>query len=164
VIRVGAAQLCRDPDALKLADAGARECSDVSPKHSCAAAGPEQPLVVRVIPQTPPTSVPAALGQSLPFACYGAKVTIFGDRVQQVAARVGVSMPKLRACAMAHEIGHVLLRFRDPSHSEGGVMRGIWHRSDYDLIERGVFEFTDADAAAMRATLLSERPHGLSNQ
>jgi hypothetical protein len=144
----------------------AREAHDLdtSPKRICPVVEPAQPLVVRVIPRTPTDSVPGALGQSLPFACYGVRVTIFGDRVQKVAGRAGVSMPKLRACALAHEIGHVLLRFRDPPHSEAGVMRGIWHRSDYDLIERGVCEFTDADAAVMRATLLSEGLHERPSQ
>jgi hypothetical protein len=51
--------------------------------------------------------------------------------------------------AVAHEIGHVLLRRE--SHSSGGLMRSVWSRSDLQKMSAGNLGFTGEEARRLRA-------------
>jgi hypothetical protein len=58
---------------------------------------------------------------------------------------------------MAHEIGHLLLA--ETSHSETGVLRGLWGDRELRMIARGRLGFTREQAERM-VSLVAERVSG----
>jgi len=54
----------------------------------------------------------------------GALATIYMDRVEQTARGAGADVTTLLGRAIAHEVGHLLLRSNE--HSERGLMRAVW--------------------------------------
>src|SRR5262245_5428031 len=79
----------------------------------------------------------------------GTKVAyVFYRRVEAQAAQYDVSPAFVLACAMAHEIGHLLLPgglHRD-GHSPTGLMRPTWNRDDFIRADRGQLRFDDDQA------------------
>ena len=57
----------------------------------------------------------------------GTQAYVFVDRVEDFAAEHQLALSSVLACAIAHEIGHLLLP--PNAHVEHGVMRGGWHPS-----------------------------------
>jgi len=80
--------------------------------------------------------------------------TVFYDRVKDQAQRTTASVPAILACAMAHEMGHLLLR--TSGHSSIGIMRARWTAEDMQRIACGQLLFTPEQAELMR-TEVSER-------
>lgn len=114
-------------------------------------------LRLRLVRVAPRSLTRVARGFSLSCARYGIQVTIFVDRVEQALARVAPSFATVLGHALAHEIGHVLLR--SERHRPTGLMRAVWGELDWRL---GGLWFTTEDAAEMRRELLriatSSRP------
>ena len=85
-------------------------------------------VVVRVIPAPPfSTSLhPEAYGLTYVVrdTNRGWLATVFSDRVDQAAARVGIDAGTLLGRVMAHEVGHLLLG--TDYHGDSGVMRAEW--------------------------------------
>jgi hypothetical protein len=50
-------------------------------------------------------------------------VTILYDRIETAALAVAPSVTKILGNALAHEIGHVLLR--SEQHSQSGIMKAV---------------------------------------
>ena len=77
------------------------------------------------------------------------------EHQQQVLSRVHgawmrpANKGQILGHAMAHEIGHVLLRRE--SHSAGGIMRSVWSRSDLQKMSAGNLRFTPEEARRLRA-------------
>jgi len=64
---------------------------------------------------------------------------VFYRRVVEESDRHGVPARRVLACAMAHELGHLL---RDaPAHDRTGLMRGIWRESDFQDAGAGRLRF-----------------------
>ena len=83
---------------------------------------------------------------------------VFLDRVTAYADRHAVPLAHLLACAIAHEIGH-LLQDR-PGHSDTGVMRETWQRADYRRAARQRLRFEPQDFARSKTALsTSATPH-----
>jgi hypothetical protein len=80
-------------------------------------------------------------------------VTLFLDEIQRQQAQTGVSVPCLLGYALAHELGHVLMRSN--AHSPRGVMRAEWSRAELDRIQHGALKFSEAEAKALCASLLA---------
>jgi len=76
-------------------------------------------------------------------------VYVFYDRVRSEAERYAVSTPLVLACAIAHEIGHLLLPGR--SHSADGMMRARWTRDDFQRAEQGSLRFSRDEIASVRS-------------
>ncbi len=57
----------------------------------------------------------------------GTQAYVFMDRVEDFAAEHQLALASVLACAIAHEIGHLLLP--PNAHAANGVMRGGWHPS-----------------------------------
>jgi hypothetical protein len=85
---------------------------------------------------------------------------VFYNRVERVA-RTYLNTSRRRgnydidnvivlACAMAHEIGHLLLPY---GHSATGLMRADWDAQDLRLARRGQLKFTAEQAELIRARL-----------
>ena len=76
-------------------------------------------------------------------------VYVFYRRVEAEARRHTVSLALLLSCALAHELGHVLMP--DRGHSAEGLMRACWKRDDFQNADRGQLRFNPEQAAVMRA-------------
>ena len=109
-------------------------------------------LVIRLIPRTPTTVFPDALGYSLPFAHRGAHVLIFYDRVEALTQRGNAAGYVILGHAMAHELGHVLLGSTE--HTSGGLMHARWTPASWRLASAGLVAFGCAEIERMRAGLL----------
>jgi hypothetical protein len=79
---------------------------------------------------------------------------IFYRRVESQANQYAVTIGSVLACAMAHELGHLLLPngFRD-GHSTIGLMRASWDRDDFQRADRGQLRFEPEQAALIRSSL-----------
>jgi hypothetical protein len=76
-------------------------------------------------------------------------VYIFYQRVRAEAERYDVSTALVLACAMAHELGHLLLPGR--GHSADGLMRPCWTREDFRRADQGLLRFSREQATLVRA-------------
>jgi hypothetical protein len=95
---------------------------------------------------------PGALGFALPFAHTGAHASIFYDRVQSIAAAECLPPYIALGHAMAHELGHVLLRSND--HSPAGLMEPRWNKATWRLASQGLLGFLPSQLEPMgRAAL-----------
>jgi hypothetical protein len=92
----------------------------------------------------------AVLGAAIPTRPGAGTAWVFYRRVEREADRHGVAVAPVLACAIAHELGHLLQRA--PQHTAGGVMRQAWGRRDYIHAAGGRLQFTveDADELGLR--------------
>jgi hypothetical protein len=78
-------------------------------------------------------------------------VYVFYRRVQIEAERYAVSVSVVLACALAHELGHVLMPQR--GHSREGLMRACWNGDDFHRANQGQLRFLPEQVALIRARL-----------
>ena len=76
---------------------------------------------------------------------------VYYRRVQAEAERYEVSTSLVLACAIAHELGHLLLPER--THALTGLMRACWSRGEFQRAEQGQLRFLPGDVARIRAGL-----------
>jgi hypothetical protein len=81
----------------------------------------------------------------------------FYHRVRAQADRYAVSTELVLACAIAHELGHLLLPARE--HSQAGLMRGCWSRDEFQRAEQGLLRFSPGEIARIRAGLDASIEH-----
>jgi hypothetical protein len=81
-------------------------------------------------------------------------VYVFYRRVEIEAQRYAVSLGLVLACALAHEIGHVLLP--DGGHSQEGLMRAFWNSDDFYRADRGQLRFIPEQVALIRRRVQSQ--------
>ena len=79
-------------------------------------------------------------------------VYVFYQRVRVEAERYGASPALVLACAMAHELGHLLMPER--GHSATGLMRACWSREDFQRANQGQLHFSRDQAALIRERML----------
>jgi hypothetical protein len=114
------------------------------------------PLAIRVV------VMPAATGslRQRSRSAMGAAVRVseqthvayvFYRQVQREATGHDVSTALLLACAIAHELGHLLLP--DLGHSPAGLMRAYWDRDDFCRANQGHLRFSSEQAALIRERL-----------
>lgn len=129
---------------------------DLTNDFSAAANGCAEPLhsaVIRaqILPHAPLGFSPQALGYALPCAEHGMQVTIYADRIESVSRNTVAIFYRVLGHALAHELGHVLLRSQ--SHDPTGLMKGIWSRSDWQRAAVTTLTFTPAQANRVRQSL-----------
>jgi hypothetical protein len=78
----------------------------------------------------------------------GTHAYVFGDRVQAFADRYRVPVAYVLACAIAHEVGHLLLP--PNAHAAGGIMRGSWHPQLFPPKAPGIERFVPEQARLLR--------------
>ena len=78
-------------------------------------------------------------------------VYVFYRRVEAEASRYAVSVDLVLACALAHELGHVLMPER--RHSKEGLMRACWGRDDFHRANQGQLRFSADEAVRIRTSL-----------
>ena len=70
---------------------------------------------------------------------------VFYGHVQAEAERHGVSAALVLACAMAHELGHLLMP--GAGHSADGLMRACWRGDDFHRANQGLLRFSERQIA-----------------
>jgi len=108
-------------------------------------------LAVRIIPIAPPVLSQQALGFALPCSSQGTAVTVFADRAQWVSHYAAVPLHQVLGQALAHEIGHVLLRSGE--HAAEGIMKASWDKGDYQHMATDYLLFTLEQSEQMRREL-----------
>jgi hypothetical protein len=84
---------------------------------------------------------------------------VFYRRVESEAARYAVPVASVLACAIAHELGHLLLpEGVHGGHSPDGLMRACWNRGDFHRAEQGLLRFSSDQAVRIRTGLTSSGP------
>jgi hypothetical protein len=76
---------------------------------------------------------------------------VFYRRVQERAEAYAVSSALVLACAMAHELGHLLLASRE--HGADGLMRAQWRRNEFQLADQGQLRFSPDEGEHIRARM-----------
>jgi len=74
---------------------------------------------------------------------------VFYRRVRAEAERYAVSSASVLACAMAHELGHLLLPGR--GHSPDGMMRARWSRDEFQRADQGRLRFSSEQIDMLRS-------------
>jgi hypothetical protein len=105
-----------------------------------------------ILPHAPSGFSPQALGYALPCAKQGIQATLYADRVE-VVSRAGLTgFYRTLGHAIAHELGHVLLR--SCVHDTSGLMKGVWAKSDWQRAAVTIIPFTPDQARSVRQELL----------
>jgi hypothetical protein len=76
---------------------------------------------------------------------------VYYRRVQTESVRYQVSTGLVLACAIAHELGHLLLP--GAAHAPAGLMRACWNRDDFNRADQGQLRFLPDEVARIRAGL-----------
>jgi len=91
------------------------------------------------------------MGSAVRTADGSAVAYVYYRRVQAESERYEVSTGLVLACAIAHELGHLLLPMR--AHAPDGLMRACWSREEFHRAAQGQLRFLPAEAARIRAGL-----------
>jgi len=83
---------------------------------------------------------------------------VYYDRVRSEAERNSASTPQVLACAIAHEVGHLLLP--GEAHSPKGLMRASWQRDDFNRANQGQLRFSAEQIARIRLQTSVEHERG----
>lgn len=111
-------------------------------------------IIPRLFPNTRCPFGPSHLGYAATSEEGGVLATIFFHRVEELAWE---NPSYALGCAIAHELGHLLLgydRRNGSPHSASGLMRGPWRRDDLKPKARETMQFTSEDAGRLRARVL----------
>lgn len=144
-----------------------RDCSTDGADHPCRTVREPHELAIRIMPRYVPatrltsSSVTARLQgteEMLPlgFAALdahtraGVSATIFHDRVQAVAHRARLELGLLLGRAIAHEVGHLILRAS--GHATDGLMRAVW--TDEELLANRPGDWLFAEPEQRRLQML----------
>jgi hypothetical protein len=113
-------------------------------------------LVVRIIdaPAFNTTLHPDAYGLAyvVPDTNRGWLATVFSDRIDRAATRLGVDAGTLLGLVAAHEVGHLLLG--TAYHAQGGLMRADWSDALLARESQG-WRFSMGEAARIHRVLES---------
>jgi hypothetical protein len=108
-------------------------------------------IALEIVATTPSFRKDTMLGMAVPLATEGLNARVFDDHVRDAASRQNRDYTTVLAHAMAHEIGHVLLR--SGAHTQRGLMSSVWTDFEYGWMTRGLMLFTGDQGKAMRASL-----------
>ena len=107
-------------------------------------------IVLTSISTMPAGLVPEAMGVA-PSPGDGSRGTtayVFMDRVMSFVSAYRVAREYVLACALAHEIGHLLLP--PNAHAADGIMRGNWYPALFPPRAPGILGFTPEQAQLLR--------------
>lgn len=119
--------------------------------RACAQPLDSATLRVEILPHAPRGFSPQALGYALPCARSGMHVTVYANRVEIVSCTTLAGFYRVLGHALAHEIGHVLLR--SCAHDDSGLMKAIWAKSDWQRGAVSTLSFTPSQSNVMRQQL-----------
>ncbi len=101
-------------------------------------------LRVQILSHGPNGFAPQALGYALPCALRGTQVTLYADRIEQVSRTTLALFYRVLGYALAHELGHVLLRSAE--HDDSGLMKSVWSKSDWQRAAISIIPFAPDQA------------------
>jgi hypothetical protein len=130
----------------------------VAPGTTCPTELLANEIVVRLVPDGPPTSNgdrTQHLSHTIADADGGHYASVFVPAVRAQAAEFGMGFDLLMAYAVAHEVGHCLL---GPGHSSTGLMRAAWNRKDAEEMSRLSLHLTKQEARKTVARLALAQP------
>jgi hypothetical protein len=96
-------------------------------------------------------TTPTALGYANPLAPEGVNATILYRRVIEAGNEHGVPIGTLLGHAMAHEIGHVMLR--SSGHAKNGLMAGDWDSAQFQRVRSGGLFFKRDEAERIKGSI-----------
>jgi hypothetical protein len=144
------------------------DCTSPDDMPACTNSPGNWNLIVRILPAFVPgasarsavrargrfvdADSPLGFAVVAPEAHADAMATIFDDHVQMVSRRTGVERSELLGRALAHEIGHLLLRA--PGHSRTGLMRAVWTDGELTQNHHEDWVFAQADRRRLQLNLL----------
>ena len=104
-------------------------------------------IVVSLSYETPRDKYPKAWAYALPYE--KTHIVVFYDRVQKTIGETGAK--NLLAYVLVHELTHMLQGVK--RHSETGIMKADWDRSDYFDMGRGALRFAPEDVRLLDMAL-----------
>lgn len=119
---------------------------------SCAAPDHGRALVIRLVRSPAEDPNPRALGRALidPLTASGTLATVFVDRIEALARAGRADPARVTGRVIAHEIGHLLLGA--DTHTDSGLMRGLWTLKDLERDRPGDWQFSSAQLEQLRGT------------
>jgi hypothetical protein len=126
-----------------------RDCSRGGAAHPCRTVRDAGDLVVRIMPGQGPAEVELGFAPIDPGGRATVIATVYYDLVQRVARRTGLDAHELLGRAIAHEIGHLLLRA--PGHAHSGLMRPLWTDAELAQNRPGDWTFSEAERGRVQA-------------
>lgn len=119
-----------------------------------AACAARRDIALLILPVSAGRLKRGVLGYAEPLAPAGVNATVFYVRVADAAHEQGIPTGVLLGHAIAHEIGHVLLR--TAAHRKGGLMSGGWDKGQFNLIRMAGMFFEKPDARLMQSAISGE--------
>ena len=129
-----------------------RDCSRGGAAHPCRTVRSTGDLVVRILPassQRPGAGVELGFAPIDPSGRATVIATVYYDVVERVAGRTGLDPHALLGRAIAHEVGHLLLRA--PGHGRSGLMRPLWNDAELTQNRPEDWAFSDEESRQLRA-------------
>ncbi|HEY7305084.1 MAG TPA: hypothetical protein VH601_13260 [Bryobacteraceae bacterium] len=122
-----------------------------SPERGCTQPLSSHTVRAQILPHAPFGFSSQALGYSLPCAERGIQVTIYADRIEAVSQHTLACFYRVLGHALAHELGHVLLR--SPAHEHLGIMKAVWSPGDWQRAAVTVLGFSSDQARRVQQEL-----------
>ena len=122
-----------------------------SSQRGCASAVYLTAVRVQLLLRAPNGFSSQALGYALPCAERGMQVTLYADRMRTVSCSTFAGFSRVLGYALAHEIGHVLLR--SSTHESHGLMKAVWAKNDWQRAAVMIIPFTPEQARQMTGML-----------
>ncbi|HEX4748171.1 MAG TPA: hypothetical protein VH302_01395 [Bryobacteraceae bacterium] len=126
--------------------------SATNSQAGCTGEANRSELRVQLLAHLPHGMPAGTLGFSLPCAKFGTDSTIFIDQCEAVSYQIGPTFARVLGDAIAHELGHVLLR--SGQHSRSGLMRARWDEAAWLNAAVGQVRMNQDEARRMRIELL----------
>jgi hypothetical protein len=105
-------------------------------------------IALKITRVSPPGLRETVLGIAAPLAITGLNARVFNDHIRGAAFRQNRPYAIVLSCAIAHEIGHVLLRTN--YHAKWGLMSEIWTEHEYaQMAGAGVMFFSRDESERM---------------
>jgi hypothetical protein len=118
-------------------------------EYACSA---RRDIALKIADVSPPGVARTILGIAMPLARYGLNARVFNDHIMESAMQHNRPHANVLSCAIAHEIGHVLLRSND--HRMSGLMSAVWTGHEYTQMEfTGRMLFTLEESKTMLINL-----------
>lgn len=130
-----------------------------SPPHLAASAincraGYYPPIGIKIHPEAPSGLIPGTIAGSLPYSVAPTRVHVYVDRIQPMLRKDPDRLPALLAHILVHEIAHVL--GGTDFHSDTGIMKAAWSRSDILEMQIKRLSFTPPDLMSIRSGMAAK--------
>jgi hypothetical protein len=109
-------------------------------------------IALKITDMSAPGLPETVLGIASPLTPAGLNVRVYTHRIREAALRHNRPYASVLSYAIAHEIGHVLLRSN--AHDKWGLMSSVWTEREYaQMADTGVLFFTGDESKRMLMSL-----------